>query len=53
MINTRFIMINSNNTECRSWNCCDENLQACIDRSDYVRIIRKRLKDKYKKGKYS
>ena len=35
-----------NNDECFSWNCCDENLQACIDRSEYVKSIRKKLKKK-------
>ncbi|NVM36954.1 MAG: hypothetical protein HWN81_15265 [Candidatus Lokiarchaeota archaeon] len=39
-------MRDSNYTECHSWNCCDENLQACIDKSKYVRKIRKQLKNK-------
>ncbi len=39
-----------NYTECRSWNCCDENLQVCIDRSEYVRKIRNKLKNKLKKN---
>ncbi|MFX1591522.1 MAG: hypothetical protein ACFFCL_02405 [Promethearchaeota archaeon] len=35
---------------CFSWNCCDENLHACIDRSEYVKNIRKKLRKKrYKK----
>jgi len=43
-------MRDSNYTECHSWNYCDENLQVCIDRSEYVRKIRKKLKNKkYKK----
>ena len=40
----------SNYTEFRSWNCCDENLQVCIDRSEHVRKIRKKLKNKFKKN---
>jgi len=40
----------SDNDRCFSWNCCDENLQACIDRSEYVKSIRNKLKKKkYKK----
>lgn len=40
------------NDTCFSWNCCDENLQACIDRSKYVKSIRNKLKKKkYKKIK--
>lgn len=35
---------------CLSWNCCEENLQTCIDRSEYVKRIRNKLKKKkYKK----
>ncbi len=42
----------SDNDKCFSWNCCDENLQGCIDRSEYVRSIRNKLKKKkYKKIK--
>ena len=39
-------MRDSNYTEFSSWNCCDENLQACIGRSEHVRKIRKKLKNK-------
>ena len=31
---------------CSSWNCCDENLQLCIDRSEYVKRIRNKIKNK-------
>ncbi|MFX1364085.1 MAG: hypothetical protein ACFFCE_15040 [Promethearchaeota archaeon] len=34
------------NTDCSSWNCCDENLYECIDRSQFVKKIRKQLKEK-------
>ena len=37
---------NSNSKECLSWNCCDEILIECIDRSQYVQNIRKQLKKK-------
>ncbi len=30
--------------ECSSWNCCDKQLKSCIERSDYVTQIRRRLK---------
>ncbi|MFW9880569.1 MAG: hypothetical protein ACFFG0_46465 [Candidatus Thorarchaeota archaeon] len=30
--------------DCLSWNCCDENLKSCIERSKYVNQIRSRLK---------
>lgn len=33
-----------NDEECLSWNCCDENLQLCIERSKFVKEIRSKLK---------
>ncbi|MFX1417972.1 MAG: hypothetical protein ACFE9N_03510 [Promethearchaeota archaeon] len=35
-----------NDHSCHSWNCCDENLQACIERSKYIKNIRAQLKKK-------
>ncbi|MFW9876536.1 MAG: hypothetical protein ACFFG0_25865 [Candidatus Thorarchaeota archaeon] len=29
---------------CLSWNCCDEHLRSCIERSKYVNKIRTFLK---------
>lgn len=31
---------------CISWNCCDDNLKECIERSKYVKQIRNLLKKK-------
>ncbi len=36
----------NNNTECLSWNCCDEYLHECIERSKFVKNIRTQLKNK-------
>jgi hypothetical protein len=35
---------------CDSWNCCDENLHTCIERSEYIRNVRNKLKKKKLKG---
>ena len=32
--------------ECLSWNCCDELLFECIDKSRYVKKMRNHLKKK-------
>ncbi|MHA2126617.1 MAG: hypothetical protein ACXABO_14095 [Promethearchaeota archaeon] len=32
--------------ECSSWNCCDDLLRSCIDRSKDVKKIRAHLKEK-------
>ena len=32
--------------DCSSWNCCDNKLKACIERSDYVSHIRTLLKER-------
>ncbi len=40
-------MKNKNSYEqCSSWNCCDELLFECIDRSQHVKHIRNQLKKK-------
>lgn len=40
-------------TNCLSWNCCDEKLKACIERSDYVNEVRNRLKEKKKTNNFN
>lgn len=30
--------------DCLSWNCCDDHLKSCIERSNYVSQIRTCLK---------
>jgi len=37
---------NNNSERCLSWNCCDEILEECIERSTYVKKIRSQLKQK-------
>ncbi|MFX0083959.1 MAG: hypothetical protein ACFE94_19610 [Candidatus Hodarchaeota archaeon] len=40
--------------DCLSWNCCDDHLKSCIERSKYVNQIRTCLKKRkltYKKKK--
>lgn len=32
--------------DCLSWNCCDEILKCCIERSEFVNYTRTRLKKK-------
>ncbi|MHA2283566.1 MAG: hypothetical protein ACXAC5_22210 [Promethearchaeota archaeon] len=37
--------------DCSSWNCCDEQLETCIERSKHINKIRLRLKEKKLRNK--
>lgn len=42
---------NNNSKECLSWNCCDDILIKCIERSQHIQNIRKQLqKKKFRKN---
>ncbi|MHA2181150.1 MAG: hypothetical protein ACXAAH_06985 [Promethearchaeota archaeon] len=42
---------NRNSNDCSSWNCCDEQLKSCIERSQYVSKTRQHLKQRKLKNK--
>ncbi|MHA2269366.1 MAG: hypothetical protein ACXAB8_16320 [Promethearchaeota archaeon] len=44
-------MNNDSTTDCSSWNCCDEQLKSCIERSKYVSKTRRCLKEKKLRNK--
>ncbi|MFW9821619.1 MAG: hypothetical protein ACFFE4_01705 [Candidatus Thorarchaeota archaeon] len=45
-------MKRKNTKDCLSWNCCDERLKMCIERSEDVNNTRRGLKERKLRNKF-